>query len=112
MIRIPAIVRLQGFFMSFSWLFIEKGVPLYRVCAKYHVSRGSVQRWTRMYRKGGYDALRTIKKPRKSKNVMGRPTINLLCRNRLPHLCDRCHGNNHHNGHADRDEALPHSRVS
>ena len=53
--------------------FAEKGVPLYRVCAKYHVSRGSVQRWTRMYRKGGYDALRTIKKLRKSKKVMGRP---------------------------------------
>ena len=53
--------------------FAEKGVPLYRICAKYHVSRNIVQIWTRMYRNGGYDALRTIKKPRKSKNVMGRP---------------------------------------
>ena len=52
--------------------FAEKGVPLHRVCAKYHVSRHAVQSWTRLYRKGGYEALRDIKPQGRPKN-MGRP---------------------------------------
>ena len=35
--------------------FAEKGVPLHRVCAKYHVSRHAVQSWTRQSSRGlGY----------------------------------------------------------
>ena len=52
--------------------FAEKGVPLHRVCAENHVSRQAVQSWTRLYRKGGYDALRNIKPQGRPKN-MGRP---------------------------------------
>ena len=53
--------------------FAEKGVPLHRVCAKYHVSRHAVQSWTRLYRKGGYEALRNIRPQGKGRKGMGRP---------------------------------------
>ena len=52
--------------------FAEKGVPLRKVCAESHVSRYTVQSWTRIYRAGGYDALRNIKPPGRPKK-MGRP---------------------------------------
>ena len=52
--------------------YAEKGVPLHKICAEYHVSRYAVQSWTRIYRKGGYDALRNIK-PQGRPKVMGRP---------------------------------------
>ena len=52
--------------------FAEKGVPLHQVCAEYHVSRSAVESWTRIYKKRGYDALRTIKPQGRPKN-MGRP---------------------------------------
>ena len=52
--------------------YAEKGVPLHRVCAENHVSRHAVESWTRIYRKGGYDALRNIKPQGKGKS-MGRP---------------------------------------
>ena len=52
--------------------FAEKGVPLSQIYAKYNVSRGIVQIWTRAYQNGGYEALRD--KPRKqSSTIMGRP---------------------------------------
>ena len=52
--------------------YAEKGVPLSQIYAKYNVSRGIVQIWTRAYKKGGYEALRD--KPRKqSSTIMGRP---------------------------------------
>lgn len=50
----------------------EKGVSLSQICAKYHVSRGSVKRWIRIYRQGGYEALRS-NKPKKKLKKMGRP---------------------------------------
>ena len=50
----------------------EKGVPLYRICAKYHVGRTAVYRWIHAYRAGGFDALRDIKPQGRPKN-MGRP---------------------------------------
>ena len=53
--------------------YAEKHVPLHRVCAKHHVSQSSVNRWTAVYRKGGYDALRAIKEPGKGRKAMGRP---------------------------------------
>ena len=52
--------------------YAEKGVPLHRVCAEHHVSQSAVSRWTRIYRNGGYDALRDIKPHGRPKN-MGRP---------------------------------------
>ena len=52
--------------------FAEKGVPLRKICAEYHVSRYAVQSWTRIYRQGGYEALRDIKPQGRPKN-MGRP---------------------------------------
>ena len=51
----------------------EKGVPLHKICAEYHVGRTAVQRWSAMYRKGGYDALRDIKPQGTSRKGMGRP---------------------------------------
>ena len=51
----------------------EKGVPLYRICAEHHVSRSAVQSWTRIYRKGGYEALRDIKPQGTGRKGMGRP---------------------------------------
>ena len=53
--------------------FAEKGVPLRKICAEYHVSRYAVQSWTRIYRQGGYEALRAIKPPGKGRKGMGRP---------------------------------------
>ena len=52
--------------------FEEKGVPLPRICAKYHVSHTSVKKWTRIYRNGGYEALRKITLHGRPKK-MGRP---------------------------------------
>lgn len=53
--------------------YAEKHVPLHHVCAKYHVSLSSVNRWAAAYRKGGYDALRDIKPQGKGRKGMGRP---------------------------------------
>ena len=52
--------------------YAEKGVPLHRVSAKYHVSQTTICSWTRVYRKGGYEALRELKPSGRSKS-MGRP---------------------------------------
>ena len=52
--------------------YAEKGVSLCRICAKYHVGRTAVYRWTHAYRAGGFDALRDIKPQGRPKN-MGRP---------------------------------------
>ena len=52
--------------------YAEKGVPLHRVCAENHVSRHAVESWTRIYRKGGYEALRDVK-PHGRPKKMGRP---------------------------------------
>ena len=51
----------------------EKGVPLHRICAENHVSRSAVESWTRIYKKGGYEALRDIKPQGKGRKGMGRP---------------------------------------
>lgn len=53
--------------------YAEKGVSLHRVSAKYHVSQAAVSRWTRIYKKGGYEALRDIKPQGKGRKGMGRP---------------------------------------
>ena len=53
--------------------YAEKGVSLHRVCAKYHVSQAAVSRWTRIYKKGGYEALRAIKPQGTGRKGMGRP---------------------------------------
>ena len=53
--------------------FAEKGVPLRKICAEYHVSRYAVQSWTRIYRQGGYEALRDIKPQGTGRKGMGRP---------------------------------------
>ena len=53
--------------------YAEKGVPLHKICAEYHVGRTAVQRWSAMYRKGGYDALRDIKPQGTGRKGMGRP---------------------------------------
>ena len=53
--------------------YAEKGVPLHRVCAQYQVSLSAVTRWTRIYKEGGYEALRAIKPPGKGRKGMGRP---------------------------------------
>ena len=52
--------------------YAEKGVPLHRVSAKYHVSQNAITSWTRIYRKGGYEALRDVK-PHGRLKKMGRP---------------------------------------
>ena len=41
--------------------YAEKGVSLHRVSAKYHVAQCTISKWARIYREGGYDALRDIK---------------------------------------------------
>ena len=51
----------------------KKGVPLPQICVEHNVSRTAVQRWTRLYRNGGYAALRNIKPPGKGRKGMGRP---------------------------------------
>ena len=53
--------------------FAGKGVPLHHICAKNHVSRSAVERWTRIYRKGGYEALRAIRPQGTGYKRMGRP---------------------------------------
>ena len=53
--------------------FAEKGVSLHRVCAKYNVSQTAVFRWTQIYRRCGYEALRDIKPQGKGRKGMGRP---------------------------------------
>ena len=53
--------------------YAEKGVPLHRVCAQHQVSMSAVSCWTRIYRKGGYEALRNINSPGKGRKSMGRP---------------------------------------
>ena len=53
--------------------FAEKGVPLHRVSAKYHVSQHAICSWTRIYRQGGYEALRAIKPQGTGRKGMGRP---------------------------------------
>ena len=53
--------------------FAEKGVPLHKICAEYQVSRSAVLSWTRIYRKGGYAALRDIKPQGTGRKGMGRP---------------------------------------
>ena len=53
--------------------FAEKGVPLHRICAENHVSRSAVESWTRIYKKGGYEALRAIKPQGTGRKGMGRP---------------------------------------
>ena len=53
--------------------YAEKGVPLHRVCAEYHVSQRAVSRWARIYRQGGYEALRAIKPQGTGRKNMGRP---------------------------------------
>ena len=53
--------------------FAEKGVPLHQICAEHHVSRRSVQSWTRIYRKGGYEALLAIKPQGTGHKGMERP---------------------------------------
>ena len=53
--------------------FAEKGVPLHRICAENHVSRSAVESWTRIDKKGGYEALRDIKPQGKGRKGMGRP---------------------------------------
>ena len=53
--------------------YAEKGVPLHKICAEYHIGRTAVQRWSAMYRQGGYDALRDIKPIGKGHLGMGRP---------------------------------------
>ena len=52
--------------------FVEKGVPLHKICAAHQVSRSALKAWIRIYRKGGYEALRDIKPQGRPKN-MGRP---------------------------------------
>ena len=53
--------------------YAEKGVPLHRVSVKYHVSQSTISRWARIYRKGGYKALRDIKPQGTGHKGMGRP---------------------------------------
>ena len=54
-------------------LFVKKGIPLHRISAEHRVSISALSSWIRIYRKGGYDALRTIKPPGKGRKGMGRP---------------------------------------
>ena len=53
--------------------FVEKGVPLHKICAAHQVSSSALKAWIRIYRKGGYDALRTIKPQGTGRKGMGRP---------------------------------------
>ena len=45
---------------------------MHRVSAKYHVAQCTISKWARIYREGGYEALRDIKPQGRPKN-MGRP---------------------------------------
>ena len=53
--------------------YAEKGVPLHKICAAHQVSRSALKAWIRIYRKGGYEALRTIKPQGTGHKGMGRP---------------------------------------
>ena len=53
--------------------YAEKGVSLHRVSAKYHVAQCTISKWARIYREGGYEALRDIKPQGKGRKGMGRP---------------------------------------
>ena len=53
--------------------YAKKGVPLHRVSVKYHVSQSAISRWAKLYREGGYEALRAIKPQGKGRKGMGRP---------------------------------------
>ena len=53
--------------------YAKKGVPLRQICVEHNVSKTAVERWTRIYRQGGYDALRDIKPQGKGRKNMGRP---------------------------------------
>ena len=53
--------------------YAKKGVPLPQICVAHNVSRTAVQSWTRLYRKGGYEALRAIKPQGTGRKGMGRP---------------------------------------
>ena len=53
--------------------YAEKGISLHQICAEHHVSRHAVHDWTRLYRKGGYEALRAIKPQGTGRKGMGRP---------------------------------------
>ena len=41
--------------------YAEKGVPLHVVSVKYGVSQTAISKWLRIYRAGGYDALRDVR---------------------------------------------------
>ncbi|MBR1472959.1 MAG: helix-turn-helix domain-containing protein [Paludibacteraceae bacterium] len=53
--------------------YAEKHVSLQQICVEHNVSRSAVERWTRIYRKGGYEALRAIKPRGTGCKGMGRP---------------------------------------
>ena len=53
--------------------YAKKSVPLPQICVEHNVSRTAVQRWTRLYRNGGYAALRNIRPQGKGRKGMGRP---------------------------------------
>ena len=55
------------------YMFVEKGISLHRISAEHSVSQSALSSWIRIYRKGGYDALRTIKSPGRSRKDMVRP---------------------------------------
>ena len=53
--------------------YAKKGVPLRQICVEHNVSKGAVERWTRIYRQGGYAALRAIKPQGTGRKGLGRP---------------------------------------
>ena len=58
--------------------YAEKGVPLHIVSVKYGVSQTAICKWLRLYKAGGYDALRRIK-------PLGRPKKqDALCKIKPP----------------------------
>ena len=52
---------------------LEKGVSLHLVSARYGVSQTALHNWLKKVRKGGYDALREIKRKGRPPKDMGRP---------------------------------------
>ena len=53
--------------------FLEKGVLLHLVSARYGVAQSTIHRWVRMVRKGGYGTLRETKQRGRPPKDMGRP---------------------------------------
>ena len=53
--------------------FLEKGVLLHLVSARYEVSQYTIHKWVRMVRKGGYEALWETKRRGRPPTNMGRP---------------------------------------